>query len=635
MVGLPLSLPTKLLILIFYATADVAIADVGSAMGFAIFDGQPKDDLTCQLTNFRLHKLVPTKCFQNIRTLDFTGRSGRYVIAHNRTVIDGSYAAVFSRKAFSKMRAFRTVKVGNALRIVGEVNAKLFNSDMLIHLDQIEPYEGLLVTGIVSGRTVFAQPQLVSSREALFRVSTDRATWYSAYLAVVIFVLMAGSCLILVARQKVLMSYLLLVTSFHGLATVTIGGFFSTWLNGLSPATYYFIFALILLNASLAIIYFSAGVLNLPNIRRATPMLWLPALSLFAILPPAFRLRATIFVGSFAIIGCLIVAAFKALRGRTAAVFFLIGWVPLCITTLLPSLHYMGYLDLGNNPLFVLNMGMLWEMGVTVFFTTVETLRSHQRGVQSQDELNRSYAELAKFVGEHTHIIERIKHGAQLEETMPIGESQGAILSWDIIGSSQLDMPNREEVFEAVFGAVNELCMQGYSAHNPVAKGYVINEMGDGGLIAVGYPYPLPFGESPCSSALDLANDIQKTVADVFYQFGIDQPVNVCIGIAKGKLRGKYSRHSGQRYEIYGRALTTATRYEGLRKAKSLRNLVRNQSVVILQDDVFYAANKSLTRDFWFWTAVGQGGQIRDDAGKEGAYIRLGLGNEKPTMLAC
>ena len=59
----------------------------------------------------------------------------------------------------------------------------------------------------------------------------------------------------------------------------------------------------------------------------------------------------------------------------------------------------------------------------------------------AQSELRRSYIELAKFVGDHTHIIDQIKRGAQLEDTMPVGEAEREVLVWVLVGSSRLDVP--------------------------------------------------------------------------------------------------------------------------------------------------------------------------------------------------
>ena len=120
-----------------------------------------------------------------------------------------------------------------------------------------------------------------------------------------------------------------------------------------------------------------------------------------------------------------------------------------------------------------------------------------------------AFNQLKKIV--YPHQLEQIKKGVNLEDTMPVGSEECCVLSFDIVNSSKIDIPNVRSFLNKVMKPCLALLNEGYDSDGLVATGYRIKEMGDGFLCSVGFPFKVPGKSEPSNFALELASKMIQT----------------------------------------------------------------------------------------------------------------------------
>lgn len=193
-----------------------------------------------------------------------------------------------------------------------------------------------------------------------------------------------------------------------------------------------------------------------------------------------------------------------------------------------------------------------------------------------------SYRQLAKVF--YPHQLEAMKKGHNLEATMPTHRSTAIVMSFDIIASSKLKHPKIREFLEtAVHGCVSILS-DNYHQDMLIANGFRIKEMGDGFLASVGYPFACPNNKVPAELAIELSERFIQHLELSLEKFELHQEVYCCIGIAQGNIQGYYPKSGTKTYDVYGRGVILATRYENMRKALFPKP---KSHIVILQSEVY------------------------------------------------
>ncbi len=126
--------------------------------------------------------------------------------------------------------------------------------------------------------------------------------------------------------------------------------------------------------------------------------------------------------------------------------------------------------------------------------------------------------------------------------------------------------------------------MENYSQAEFEANAYRIKEMGDGFLCSVGFPFKTPGTLSREALAIKLSQQFITIFHEEAQKLASDERVHCAVGIASGVIEAFYPHTTPKEYDLYGRPLILATRYESIRK--ELFNHIPKTSIIILQEVV-------------------------------------------------
>ena len=118
-----------------------------------------------------------------------------------------------------------------------------------------------------------------------------------------------------------------------------------------------------------------------------------------------------------------------------------------------------------------------------------------------------AYQQMGKLL--YRHQIVGYRSGPTLEETMPVGTSKAAVISFDVQNSAALGHGRSHEFFESINKKSYELMIGHYEVETRSSDAFLIKEMGDGFLCSVGFPFPYGSVQSRnrlCCSPRNLLN---------------------------------------------------------------------------------------------------------------------------------
>ncbi|WP_141733290.1 adenylate/guanylate cyclase domain-containing protein [Oligoflexus tunisiensis] len=210
----------------------------------------------------------------------------------------------------------------------------------------------------------------------------------------------------------------------------------------------------------------------------------------------------------------------------------------------------------------------------------------------------------------YPHQIQMIRRARELEQTMPTAAGEACVICFDIISSSQIQHENLKKFLRNIFARCNTIMMEGYNGIDMAARGYRIKEMGDGFLCSVGYPFR-SHGESLARDAVDLALDFHEVFKDEVRQLEYDKPIHCGLGIAFDAIAGFYPESGAKEYDLHGRSIVLATRYEAMRN--SLFPQRPPSSVLILQERVWSSLKADERSRFVKVDLRDRGLTVRDD----------------------
>ncbi len=192
--------------------------------------------------------------------------------------------------------------------------------------------------------------------------------------------------------------------------------------------------------------------------------------------------------------------------------------------------------------------------------------------------------------------IVKISQGAQLESTMLNTPGRAAVLVFDIAGSSKVHHEAKDEIFRAFFAACYESMGQGSAESSKPPRAYRAQELGDGFICSVAYPFPAE-GSSPCLSALQLGREFLDLFAQHLAALGETQKPGCGLSVVYADVTGHFPTSGLVHYKVEGRAITLGLAYEALRKP-ILTHLKSNSSILILSELVWLSLPKSEQQSF-------------------------------------
>jgi hypothetical protein len=237
-----------------------------------------------------------------------------------------------------------------------------------------------------------------------------------------------------------------------------------------------------------------------------------------------------------------------------------------------------------------------------------------------QKKTSHSFKQLDKVF--YPHQLRMMEQGVELEKTMPCGAGKGCAIFFDIIASSKVEHERAQTLFRETFGRCSELMMDHYDAERMECNAFRINEMGDGFLCSIGYPFQAPGGRPNAEVALELAYRFIEIFEENVRTLDYTNPIYCSIAIASGELESFYTTYRPIEYHMYGRAVILATRYEEMRKIMA-QNLKINGSMIILQSQVFRSLPSALRESFIEVDLNAESFKVRDDPSASKLYYRM------------
>jgi class 3 adenylate cyclase len=302
-----------------------------------------------------------------------------------------------------------------------------------------------------------------------------------------------------------------------------------------------------------------------------------------------------------------------ALSGYRPAVYLSVGTLTLSLA--LAGFAIEVYFKI--NPLLAQGviLGFIFEIG---FFTLAILNKITLKEKLAKAESDHAFKQLSKVF--YPHQIKQIRQSAELEQTMPTGPGKACVISFDIIGSSKIHHEKAKDFFRNVFLRCNEIMMEGYDGTELTANAYRVKEMGDGFLCSVGYPFKSKTGHI-AKDTLDLAYRFYEAFEDEVQKLGYHEPICCGIGIAFDDVIGFYPESGTKEYDLYGRAIVLATRYENMRKM--ILEGMAPSSIIILHEKVRGSLSRESMVGFVEYCLKDHGAVVRDDPAATRLYYKF------------
>ncbi len=247
-----------------------------------------------------------------------------------------------------------------------------------------------------------------------------------------------------------------------------------------------------------------------------------------------------------------------------------------------------------------------------------ESARADAIRIAIQAKQDHAFDQLKKII--YPHQLERIMDGQQLEQTMPVGKALAAVIAFDIVASSQVEHDTIQEFMRQLFARCHALMMKNYQPLTLEANAYRIKETGDGFLCSIGYPFKAAEGKPLVDVAVSLAQEFVRVFSNCLTDFPSLQHLTCCCGVALDRVESFFPKQGVQVYDLYGRAIVLATRYEALRK--ELRIFTKESSYILLQDRVYQNLSDARIADFERMALAAIGLKARDDADAVACYFQ-------------
>ncbi|MDQ3233757.1 MAG: hypothetical protein M3Q07_18220 [Pseudobdellovibrionaceae bacterium] len=291
---------------------------------------------------------------------------------------------------------------------------------------------------------------------------------------------------------------------------------------------------------------------------------------------------------------------------RTAALTITIGGVALLIA---------GVVDVINMTFFAEHQLYFFHAGFLAFticqsFAIAQIYNRYFETLHLEEGMRRhSFNQLAKVF--YPHQLNMMKQGKPLEETMPTGTSTACVVAFDIIGSSRIEHIHVKDFLENSLKHCLAIIDEGYDPDQLTAHGYRIKEMGDGFLCSGGFPFRTPGMGNLALSSVQLALRFVEIFHEEVKRFAYAEPIHCSIRIAYDAIEGYFPSTGTREYDVYGRSVILATRYEGMRR--SIFPDGAQSSVIIIQRKVWMSLDTELRQRFSSFDLEAAGIQVRDD----------------------
>lgn len=368
------------------------------------------------------------------------------------------------------------------------------------------------------------------------------------------------------------------------------------------PKVFYQICLIIFLSAA----YTLFAVLSSTQVKFSAYSLYLPVMAYACLL------------GLFALLR-------ESIRGAPQALILLTGMLVLVSGTLISFLALWGIL-----PEFFAYTSLFGFAAEMALFSFALSLKKQDRLLNEIKAKQHSYGQLEKVF--YPHQLEQIQQGRILEETMPEGEAEAAVIAFDVAASSQIQDPRVKDFLHNVMKACELEMIANYQAETLSSDAYRVKEMGDGFLCSIGFPFKSVRPDNPNLGAWELCLRFLKAFHQVEKAFAYREPIYCGMGLAVDKIEAYFPSAGARQYDLYGRSIVLATRYESYRKML-FEQIGTKGSVIIVQEAVYNSLPENQQAELTRFDLKTSKYKIRDDFQAESLYYKVFEDSDIQTLL--
>ncbi|SMF02601.1 adenylate/guanylate cyclase domain-containing protein [Pseudobacteriovorax antillogorgiicola] len=270
-----------------------------------------------------------------------------------------------------------------------------------------------------------------------------------------------------------------------------------------------------------------------------------------------------------------------------------------------------------ENLLLGLNLGWTCFLVEMVMFGFLSLYKIYRKTLVMDQEKQHSFSQLKKLV--YPSQLLQMRKGSLLEETMPIGKGCGAVLCLDIENSSKIDHEKNHLFFKEFLLKSQLLMSEGIDFKGERCQGFRIKEMGDGFLCSFGFPFEVSQNEAG-KVALEFALHFEQILNDCADKY-LSVDVSCGIGISLGEIGGFFPNAGIQQYDLYGKPLIKATRFQAMRKTIKADFSLAG-SLFVIEKAVYDQLPNNMQNEFRRIDPRGLSRSIRDHDPKEAIYIK-------------
>ncbi|WP_141733708.1 7TM diverse intracellular signaling domain-containing protein [Oligoflexus tunisiensis] len=392
--------------------------------------------------------------------------------------------------------------------------------------------------------------------------------------------------------------------------------------------------SLIPINASSSFLYL-LFLYYMLEVREKMPAWKWPVRGMFALCPVLVVYSfADMVLAQLALINVLILCAPLTIAlGIHASLKKVPGARLLLVTAVLPGLGTIIHLLPGVFgkflPLSVISSAQLIALDIEMVLLSMTVgFKINREQEWLRRKIQHAYAELKTIV--YPHQVNQIWEGLPLGRTMPVGVENAFILVFDVVASSKMQIADPRGFLSAVFRDCSDLMMQNYQPDPLVANAYRVKEMGDGFLCSVGFPFGCPH-ENAADHSVELAHQFLEIFRRHVQAVGAAGRIHCAIGIAYGPVEAFYPESGAQVYDLFGRGIILAHRYESMRDIL-FRWLKYRDDIIILHKPVFDQVSERHRQEFVEVDLISSNFKVRDDEDATCLYYQLASGREQKRL---
>ena len=200
----------------------------------------------------------------------------------------------------------------------------------------------------------------------------------------------------------------------------------------------------------------------------------------------------------------------------------------------------------------------IYELKVELFVAT-----SSEKDESAKKE-SHVLSEMRKLV--YPHMVNLIESGKELNETMPVGSNKAYALYFNVCGSSKVSHELFDQTMQTFMGKCVDLMMRGYNTKKLESTAYKARQTEDGFLCTVGFPFSTPKKSRGAEVALELAEKFVEIFDIEIAKLEYPEEIFCSVGICWDQIEGYFPEHGIGQYDLKGKAISRAPRYEAYRK---------------------------------------------------------------------